>query len=338
MGFLYYDTVVTGLVSQIDTLMIAFVKDGYNALATALKAPLAAVGTLSIVLIGYGITMGFIKASMKELYKWILKMGVIFFFAMNWGNFSFYVVGLFDKGAGELSTVVMKTTHTPIAGKTIAQGLQSVFTDVFHVGQWTMKKSTLRNWWPVCTAFFIWASGLVVVAVALFEIIVAKIMLSICLATAPLFMILILFDKTRPFFDRWLGSVVGFSLVLIFVSTVIGLCISLIHASIAGYLPEQAASMDSVGWAPIFLVACLCTACLFQAANIAKHIGGACHTAGGAAMAGGLAGGAAAAAMLMMKSYKTLKNLGQGKNNSGGLGSDASGLQDANQYATRGEL
>lgn len=342
MTFLYYNTVVTGLVSQIDTLMVTFVHNGYNALASALKAPLTALGTLSIVLLGYGITQGFIKSPMKTLYIWILKMGLIMFFAMNWGNFSFYVVGLFDKGAGELSAAVMKANHAPIAGKSIADGLQSVFTDVFRVGMWTMKKSTLRNWWPVCTAFFIWISGIAVIAVALFEIIVAKILLSICLATAPLFVIFILFDKTRSFFDRWLGSVVGFSLVLIFVSMVIGLCISLIHASIAGYLPEEAASMDAMGWAPIFLVACFCIACLVQAANIAKHIGGACHTAGGPAMVGGVAGVAAAAAVLMMKSYKSMNSMRQNKNNGGGLGYDDGGLtnnsQESTQYSTRGEL
>ncbi|MFJ1270111.1 type IV secretion system protein [Legionella lytica] len=338
MGFLYYDTVVTGLVRQIDTLMVEFVHHGYNALTLALKGPLAAVGALSIVLIGYGITYGFIKAPMKELYKWIIRMGFIYFFFMSWGHFSEYVVGLFDTGAGQLGSAIMKATHTPLAGKSIAQGLQTSFTDVFHVGLWTIKKASLKNWWPILTALFIWLSGTLVTVVALYEIIGAKILLSICLATAPLFIIFVLFDKTRAFFDRWLGQVIGYSLVIIFVSTVIGLSNSLIHASIAGYLPEQAESMNSVGWAPIFLVALLCTALLAQAALIAKHIGGACHTAGGGAMAAAAIGGAAGVLMMMKNSYQKMKDSPQSKSNSGGSNAQENGLQDTTHYATRGEL
>lgn len=337
MNVMYYNTVVTSLMTQIDTLMVAFVKNGYNAMAEALKGPFIALSALFIILMGYGITLGFIKAPLQELYKFIIRLGFIYFFAMNWGNFSFYVVGLFDQGAGQLGAIVMKATHHPAGGKNIAQGLQSVFTDVIHVGWWTMKKATLRNWWPYYTAWFIWLSGMAVVVVALFELIVAKIMLSICLATAPLFLICTLFDKTRAFFDRWLGSLVGFSLVFIFVSTVVGLVMSLINAVVSGYLPNQAANMDSVGWAPIFLVACLSVACLTQAANIAKHIGGACHTASGSAMVGGLIGGAlGASVVLSQKGRELMKKFSKGK--SGSEDDNVGGIKGAANLLARGEI
>jgi type IV secretion system protein VirB6 len=338
VAFLYYNTVVTGLMSQIDTLMIAFVRNGYNALAGALKAPLVALGSLFIILMGYGITHGLIKAPMQELYKFIIRLGFIYFFAMNWGNFSFYVVGLFDQGASQLGAIAMKATSNPMGGKTIAQGLQSVLTDIVRIGLWTMKKATLRHWGPACNALLIWFSGLMIVAVALCELIVSKIMLSICMATAPLFLIFTLFDKTRAFFDRWLGSLVGYSLVFIFVSTVVGLTMSLIHACIAGYIPNEASQMDSVGWVPIFLVACLATACLTQSANIAKHIGGACHTAGGGAMVGGLIAGAVGASIALIKMGNLMKNFGTGKGAAGGLGGMQDGIKGAEHLLARGEI
>lgn len=340
MGFLHYDTVVVNLVSQINTLMDHFTHDGYNALADALRLPLISMGGLFIILTGYGITHGFIKAPLQELYKFIIRIGFIYFFAMNWGNFSYYVVGLFDEGASQLGSVVMKASNTPMRGNSIAEGLQSVLNDVFRVGWWTMRKATIRNWWPYYTAWFIWLSGMAVVVVALFELIVAKVMLSICLATAPLFLICTLFDKTRAFFDKWLGSVVGFSLVFVFVSMVVGMCMSLVYSSISGYLPNEASDMNQVGWAPLFLVACLSVACLFQAANIAKHIGGACHTAGGGAMVGGLVGGAVGAAMFVHQAGKAWQDFREGKSSKGGLGADptnlAGGLQE--QLTNRGEV
>ncbi len=301
-----YDNVVVSLTSQIDTLMNNFIFNGYNALVDALTKPLAALSLLFIVLAGYGITQGFIKSPLKELYKFSLRLGGIYFFAMNWGNFSSYMVGLFIDGAGHLGATLMKGTH--IAGSTthgnIMQGLQSVFTEVIKVGTWTIKKASLRHLGPYYTALMIYISGIAVVLLALFEIVVAKIMLSLCLCTAPLFFLFTLFEKTRSFFDRWLGFVVGYSLVLVLVSSVVGLCMSLIHWSVAGYSANHAASIDSVGWIPIFLIAALSVVCITQAANIAKNIGGACHTAGGASMAMGLMGGVAGSAMALRSVFK----------------------------------
>lgn len=327
---------VVGLISQVDTLMGSFANDGYNALASALKMPFAALAALFITLMGYGITHGFIKAPLQELYKMVFRLGVIFFFAMNWGNFSFYVVGLFDRGAGELASVVMKATHTPMAGKSIAAGLQSVLNEVFQVGWSTMKLTSLKNWWPYYTALFIWLTGIAVVAVALFEIIVAKVMLSVCMAMAPLFLTLTLFDKTRSFFDRWLGAVVGFSLVLIFVSAVVGLCMTLVHASIADLLNETS-KISQLSFAPIFLVACLAIPCLFQAASIAKHIGGACHTAGGGAVVGGLIGSSMGAAVSLNQINKVWQGFREEKSQRG-LRNDLNNNHHKPQVSTRGEI
>lgn len=341
MAFLYYDTVVTGLVSQIDTLMVSFVKNGYNALASALKKPLGATGVLSIVLMGYGVMLGYIKAPMKMVYQWIIRLGIIFFLAMNWGNFSFYVVGLFDKAASELSQVVMNATHTPVTGKSMSSGMQTAFTNVINVGLWTIKKASIKNWSPAVCAFFIWISGILVIGVALCELIVAKIMLSVCLIAAPLFISLILFDQTKSFFDRWLGSIVGFSLVFIFVAIVVSLSLTLIHSTISGYLITQAENMESVGFIPIFLVACITTAILLKAAMVAKHIGGACHTASGTATAAGVAATAATSILTINQGLKAMNNFRQthlmGLGNKASNSANSNPLKDA-QYTTRGEL
>ena len=326
---------VIGLISQVEALMGHFGQGGYNALAAALKAPLAALIGLYIVLLGYGITHGFIKSPLPELYKLAFRLGLVYFFVMSWGNFSFYVVGLFDKGMGELASAIMKASHVPYAGNTLGQALQSSLNEVFKVGWATVKMTSLKNWWPYYTGLFIWLSGMAVVAVALFEIVVAKVMMSVCFAVAPLFLILVLFDKTRPFFDRWLGSLAGFSLLLFFVSILVGLCMTLIHASVA-LLLNDASQINQLSFAPIFLVACLTIPCLFAAAGLAKHIGGACHTAGGGAMVGGLIGASMGMAMSlhqMNNVWRDIRGKNDHNNNEGLMSID----EDA-QLSNRGEV
>lgn len=288
-----YNNIIVELFSQIDVLTRQFTMDAYQALAKALAAPLGALGVLAIVLMGYGIARGIIRMSMDVLYGYIIRIGIIWFFAMNWGNFSTYFVDLFAGGASQLGAVLMKATHMAspeIAGKNIAHSLQSVFSEIVEVGNLTLKKAGMRHVGPFFVSLLIYIAALAIALAALFEIVVAKLMLSLCLCTAPLFFLFTLFEKTRGFFDRWLGSLVGFSLVLVLVSAVLGLGLSLVHWSVKGHLLNQGESVGMVAWIPIFIVAALCVGAVIQAAGIAKNIGGGCHTAGGAAMVGAFMG------------------------------------------------
>ena len=132
-------------------------------------------------------------------------------------------------------------------------------------------------------------SGTVTIGLAFIEIVIAKLMLAVTLCTAPLFIIFTLFDQTKSFFDRWLGVLVGFSMVLVFVSSVVGLCVHLLHWVTNGML-NNTVQLTSAIWVPLFIVACLCVMGISQAASIGKSIGGALCTSGGAAMVGGFIG------------------------------------------------
>jgi type IV secretion system protein VirB6 len=301
-----YSNVVVNFSNQVDTLTRNFIFNGYAALSNALAQPLAALSVLFIVLTGYGITRGIIKHPMSELVKFSIRLGIIYFFAMNWSHFSTYVMGLFIKGSSELSVVLMKSSSLvpqPLAGDNIIKGLQSVFTEVIRAGAMTIKKTSFKNLGPLFSALMIYLSGIAVTGIALMELIVAKLMMSVCLVTAPFFITLTLFDKTRAFFDRWLGLLIGFSLVSIFVSSVVGLCMSLIHWTVSDYADGHSATIDSVGWIPICLISCFCVAALSQAAHIAKSIGASCHTAGGSDMVTGMIGKAAGVGMIAKKLY-----------------------------------
>ncbi|HHF7374004.1 type IV secretion system protein [Legionella bozemanae] len=290
-----YSTVVLKLMSQIDILTKSFIFNGYNTLSNVLAKPLALLCVLYIVLTGYGMVKGLIKTPIQEFTKGAIRMGIVYMFAMNWGFFSDYLVKLFINGASELGGVLMQATpfDVPvITGSGVNGGLQSVLIEVIRVGSWTWAKASFNHYAPIFTAIMIYLSGLAVVGLALFEFIIAKLMLSICLCTAPLFLCFTLFERTRSFFDRWLGTVVGFSLVLILVSSVVGLCMHLIHWAIGGHYQNHATTISAVDWMPIFIVACLCVMAILEVTGIAKSIGGTCSTSNGSAMVGGFLGGA----------------------------------------------
>ncbi|MDP3559979.1 MAG: type IV secretion system protein [Legionellaceae bacterium] len=289
MSSLQLDTFVVSLAGEIDRLTNHFVFDGYSALASLLKAPLGAMIVLYIILMGYSITRGLIQTPQQELFKFTIRAGLIYMCAMNWDFFSSHVRDLFVTGSESIATTLMQAVHKKASSGSINQGLQNVLNEILTLGGNLFESGNFRKLTPYFAGIMVFFSGAVTVGLAFIEIVIAKLMLSVTLCTAPLFILFTLFEQTKSIFDRWLGVLVGFSLVLIFVSSVVGLCIHLLHWIASGMFTSSEQLSVAI-WVPLFIVACLCVMGITQAAAIGKSIGGAVCTSGGAAMVGGFIG------------------------------------------------
>lgn len=299
-----YTNIILDLARQMEVITRTFTVNGYKAMSHALAQPLGALCVLFIILTGYGILRGLIKTPMQEFVNVAIRIGVVYMFAMNWDIFASYFIGLFVDGAGALSGVMMKANHSNMSyvnGANVNSSLQAVFTEIINIGTIAVKKATVRNITPLFIGLLIYLSGIAVVGLAFFEIVLAKLMLAICMSVAPLFFCFTLFKQTRSFFDSWLGVLVGFSLLLVFVSTTVGICLQLVHWVIAPLQSNQA-EIDLTSWISLFFVAGLAVMAILYVTGIAKGIGGSCSTSGtGSAMVGGFMGSALGVSMGVSK-------------------------------------
>jgi len=294
-----YSNIIITSGNQIDILLSVFVKQGYSQLSSFLSKPLGSLIVLYFVLTGYGIIRGLIDKPLRELANGAVRIGVIYLLAMNWSFFSSYFVDFFTKGVSELSEHMLHLMPVKLpswAGHDLNGGLQSVLMEVVRVGSWIWKNGGIRNPGPYFIAFIIYTAGCLVIALAFFEIIAAKVLLSVSLVAAPLFVIFTLFEKTRSFFDKWLGNMVGFALTIFFVSIVTGFCLHLIHWALADHYINHAVGFKSVDWLPLVFVSALCVMTIKEVVSLAKSIGGACCTSSGGAMMASFMGGAMGAA------------------------------------------
>ena len=95
---------------------------------------------------------------------------------------------------------------------------------------------------------------------------------------------------------------------MVFVSSVVGLCMHLIHTVVAGLGTADGSDLNASVWVPLFIVSCLCVMSILQAAAIGKSIGGALCTSGASAMVGGFVGGLVGSSAIAQQAYgKTLK-------------------------------
>ena len=185
-----YLTIIERLFTELDLLLNNFVFNGYSALANYLKTPLGLSIVLYIILMGLSISQGWVKLAMGNLVKASIKLAFIYMAAMNWGWFSHNVVDSLNKGVGEIGRVLVSATPVPIphfAGEGINGAMQSVLIEFTDIGNWIWSRGAWNNISPCFTAVLIWGFGYALILVAIFELVLAKIMLAILFSTAPLF-------------------------------------------------------------------------------------------------------------------------------------------------------
>lgn len=302
-------TIVEQLFQELDVLLNNYVFQAYHALSSFLKTPLSLAISLYIIVLGVSISQGWIKLSVSNLVKSTLKIGIIYTAAMNWSWFSQYFVSTINNGAGEIGSVLVSATPVPIphfAGEGINGAMQSVMIEVTKIGAWTWDMGSWHNFGPRFTALMIWGFGYAYLLVSIFELVVAKIMLAILLATAPLFISFTLFKTTHGFFDKWLGACVGFALLQIFVSAFLALALSISQWAIGGTYVSHAMGITLVGFVPMMIVGFIILGSLLKVSQLAQSIGGVVSTSSASTLLAGAIGGAIGG------SISTLKSSGKG--------------------------
>lgn len=300
MADVWYNNVIERFFSEaLNPILNNFVYKGYNDLANHLKYPLGLAITLFIMIMGISIMNGWTKVSVSLFTKSAIKIAFIYTFALNWGIFSQWIVTGIQGSSEQMGNWML--TSSPISipqlgGSGIEGALQSVLSEVVRLSQWIFDTGSWSHMGPYISAYFLLIFGSSVVVVGFFEIVLAKVMLAILFATAPLFVSFTLFEKTHSFFDRWLGQIMGFSFLMMFVMVVLALTMSFLQWAIGDSYQQHGATMTLFGFVPVMLVSILGVGLLIKVSHMAQSIGGAVCTMSGhqftAAAIGGFLGGA----------------------------------------------
>jgi len=281
MAIPIYINVVSGLFAQIHHLLDQYVNKGYVALAEALKYPLGIAVTLYIVLLGYSITQGWVKLSISHFVKTAIKIGLIYTFAMNWDFFSANVVRFIQEGSNQLGGIIFyannhSTFHYGNNG--IESALQSILIQFTKIGLWFWKRGNWYSPTPYLEGLVVLASGVSLLLIAMFQLILANVMLALLFIAAPLFIGFTLFKPTQGLFDRWLGNIVGFALLILFVSIILGFVLSISNWAISGINEKTLIHLSAASFVPIVLVVFIGIGLIKRVASLAHEIGMAIST------------------------------------------------------------
>lgn len=272
-----YMTIITHLDHRLNEFFEQGVMQIYTSIAHHLQYPLGLAIVLYIVIFGYGVSQGWIALSQREFVKSALQLAFIYVAAIKWHWFSHYLIAFIQGGANEISDVIVSASkNAPIhsAGSGIIEALQSCFSQITHLGHHVWEQGSWHHITPLFSGILIWLFGFAMVLVALFEIVLAKIMLAILFSLAPLFIAFTIFKVTRQLFDRWLGLLITYALLMIFVATVMSFMILLIGWGIQTLEHEQGISAHFLDFLPIMVIGTLGIGMILNVVDLARSIGG----------------------------------------------------------------
>ncbi len=257
------NNVFTFLVCNMERLASNLLGEMYCGIISDLVPAVMGMLTLATVIFGVGFTIGVIPATARDFQMFLLKMAVITVFAtqadaMIGTGYALLITGLREGTAIGISTMFpddLAARTGAVTGVDVYRYLDSFLGQTMHfatdyVGaKWEAGQNPCKNAVFAVLAimavafppvFFIGVMIIFRVAVtflrAIFGYLYSIIGIVFLLTLSPFFLSFYLFKQTRPFFDKWLGYLVTFSLQMVILFAFLGFILSINVTHISGSL------------------------------------------------------------------------------------------------------
>ena len=196
-----------------------------------------------------------------------------------------------------LAGVVASGYSDPLSN---VQYLDRLMGKVFDLGDafWQKGNATvIPSLGLLLVALLIWGAGVVATAFGAFLYALSKMALAVLLGIGPIFILLLIFDGTKRFFESWLGQALNYVFLIVLTSATIKLMVTIIDYYLGVSMAVTVADPTIDRALPAIVLCVICALISMQMPSIASALGGgaAISTLGAAAWAYSKATGAASA-------------------------------------------
>lgn len=283
---------ITNIMQQIEASLNNFVFSGYQAASNYLKIPLGIIAALYVAILGYSIMMCWVRVSMGNFVKAVLKIGFIYMLVTQWGWVSEYIVNFINQATGEIGEALVRVSPMHISeGKGVYGALQEILSGFANLGGRVIAAGNWHMFSPFLDGAVILAVGFILVGFALFQLILAKCLLAILFVFTPLMALACFFKPTHAIFDRWLGSIVGVFLLQLFIITALAFALSLSNWWIEFHKLDSAIQIGNADSWSVILIGIISIGLILKVSHIANNIGMAVNSANASNLIGGVISG-----------------------------------------------
>jgi type IV secretion system protein VirB6 len=279
--------VFDGFLAWLDGVLSVYVATETARVAAALEPAAAAFGAIYVMLWGFLHLQGRIDEPVMDGVKRIVWLGAVLGLSLSLWSYQALFVSTFIDGPRALAAAL-------VGGSDPVQTVDRVWESGGTIAGILWERGGLfdGDLGFYVAALFVWVlvGGLCVYVTFLLAL--SQIAAAVLLALGPLFLLALLFDSTRRWFELWLGQLVNFGLIVVLTLGVAALLLQIVE-SYATQTAARGPALLSVDAIHLLLATAIVLLVLTQVLPIASGLArGVALSAGGWV---GRAGGAAAA-------------------------------------------
>ena len=246
-----------------------FLQNFYRAVIndTSYQVILKVCFTLMICFYGMYYLLGMADLTHGELIRRLIKISFIYlmvgkdgwyyynmffvrFFKQGVDYLVFAIAGAFEGNASDVQAAFAKNAFydKSVLFSGVDKNLTLLFSDEVSYKIWGLFFVSFFGWLYVFIIYFSIISYILAVANAMLLYLTAQFFVSMLLALGPIFFVMLVFEKTKEMFNKWINNLVSFSLEQIFLLTCLGIFNTLIYNIIKSVLSYR------VCWMPVWVI------------------------------------------------------------------------------------
>ncbi|WCF29566.1 type IV secretion system protein [Xylella fastidiosa] len=235
--FHFYSRMFTELSNALNT----YVNDTATNIIGAITPVATTLLTIYVILWGWSMMRGVISEPITDGVGRMVRLAVICGIALKIGYYNGFISDFLWNAPDEMANYLGGGNE-----ENNAAFLDTLMSKMYDFGDAYYQKSQanstlgLPDFGLLFMAYAIWGAGIAATGYGAFLLALSKIGLAITLGLGPMFILLIMFEPTKRFFDAWLGQALNYVFLVILTAAAIKLILSILQA----YLTNASGLLD----------------------------------------------------------------------------------------------
>lgn len=261
---------------KLNNALTTYVGDVSGNVISAISGVAYSMLMIYMMLWGWTTLRGMISEPITDGVTRIVRLAVIVGIALNLGRYATFISTFLWNTPDAIASIVANGYSNPQSN---VQFLDSLMSKLFDVGSAYYQAGFANpgmfpDFGKLAVAFLIWIAAVAGTGYAAFLLALSKIALAILLGIGPIFVLLLIFEGTKRFFEAWLAQALNYVFLVILAAGAIKLMMTIIvqYLNVAA---DVAMAAPKIEQALPAIVLCLISALvMMQLPSIASALGG----------------------------------------------------------------
>lgn len=268
---------VQDAMAKVDAVVATYISSTSQDIMTAFSSAATQLLVIYIMFWGWSMMRGVIQEPVMDAINRFVRLSIILGLSTSIGLYQSYIVDFLWNTPDALASVITGSPSNANNG----EFLDTLFAQQYDFGsQFIDKAHTAGGLLPdvalIISGWVVWIFSILIIGYAGFLLILSKFALAILLAVGPIFVLMVVFEPTKRFFEQWLGQCVNFIFLVVLTAAATKMLFGIVEAYMTAINNMNGSGSDA-NYTQIFPLVFLCAVSilvLLQLPSIASSLGG----------------------------------------------------------------